>query len=233
MALTRTLEQLREAVQRTADVREFTEKHPTSYINDLVNRGLGALSRICRTTNPEFQPIASTTITTDGDTATYALPSNFRSLISVVYTDDNAVKTWLQPFEMFERATLTESETVSNSTRALAYRVIGTNIELQPLPPEDHSALVWYATTVTQLTGDAQTFDTMERLDDYVIWYAAREIANERENWARYDRLTASMAALEGDIRILARSIDLSAAGRITDLQFANRFRDRFGRRRW
>lgn len=149
MALTRNLEELRDAVQRTADVIEFTEKHPETYLNDLVNRALGALSRVCRTTNPEFQPIASTTITTDGNNTAYALPTNFRSLISVVYTDtdnDNR-KIWLQPYEMHERAALTTPDTVSNAIRACAYKVIGTNLDLQPLPPANHTALVWYATT--------------------------------------------------------------------------------------
>jgi hypothetical protein len=231
VALTRTLAQLREAVQRTADIREFTEKHPDAYVNDLINRGLGALSRICRTTNPEFQPIGSTTITTDGIESSYALPSNFRSLISVVYTDENSVRNWLQPYEFFERGELTNPETTSNSTRAYGYKVIGSNLDLLPRPPANHTALVWYATTVTQLAADAATFDTVERLDDYVIWYAAREIANERQNWQRYDRLTAAMGMLEGDIRVLARSIDLTAGPRVTNLQYANTFRDRYGRR--
>ncbi len=233
MALTRTLAQLRDAVQRTADVREFTDKHPASYINDLINRGIGALERICRTTNPEFRPVASTTINTDGLNTTFGLPSNFRSLISIVYTDDNGEKTWLQPYEFFERAVLTNPETTSNSNRAYAYKVIGSNLELLPRPPDDHSAFIWYTTTTTQLSGDASTLDTLDRLDDYVIWYAAAEIANERENWARYDRLVGRMGALEAEIRVLARQIDLSAPARVTDLRFADRFRDRFGRRNW
>jgi hypothetical protein len=229
MALTRTLAQLRDAVQRTADVVAFTDKHPEWYVNDLVNRGLGALSRICRTVDPEFQPVASTTITTDGVAAAYALPSNFRSLISVEYSGENAAKTWLLPYEMHERAALTTPDATSNSVRANWYRVLGTNLELLPRPPAGHSALVWYATTATQLAADAATMDTMDRLDDYVIWHAAREIAQERENWQRVQTLTGWMADLAGDIRILARSRDLSAPSRLVDLRLAQR--DRYGRR--
>jgi hypothetical protein len=230
VSLTTTLELMRTAVRYTADVVAFTDKHPDTRINVLINQGLGALSRVCRTTNPEFQPIASTTVTTDGDTTTYALPSNFRSLISVEYTADG-FKEWLVPFEMHERAALTTPDTASVSTRACAYRIIGTNIELLPLPPANQSALLWYATSVTQLATDAATFDTMERLDSYVIWWAAREIAMEREAWERYDRLTQRMQELEGDIRILARSLDLSHPSRIVRTDFAHGH-DRFGRRR-
>lgn len=229
MSLTTTQLLLREAIQRTANVVAFTDTHSAANINHLINRGLGALSTLCRTTNPHFQPIASTTITCDGDNTTFALPSNFRSLLSVEYTgDDTGEKTWLLPFQLHERAELAATNTGSMSTRARAYAVVGTNIELLPLPPEDHTALVWYATSVTQLAGDAETFDTMERLDSYVIWWAAREIAMEREAWERHDRLTAKLEALEGDIRILARSQDLGASTHVVD----RRFSDRFGRAR-
>lgn len=230
MALTRTLAELRDAVQRTADVLEFTDKHPASYINDLINRGLGALSRICRTTNPEFQPIASTTITTTGLASSYALPATFRSLISVEYTVDDH-KIWLLPYEMHERSALTSPEETSNATRASGYKVIGSNIEFLPLPQANHEAKIWFATSVTQLSGDSSTFDTMDRLDDYVIWHAARQIAQERENWQRVAVLSQWMAEMEPDIRVLARSIDLSHPARVVDETLA--MRDRYGRRLW
>ena len=230
--LTRTLAQLRDAVRRTADVVAFTDKHPDSYVNDLVNRGLGALSRLCRTTNPEFQPIASTTITADGTNTLYALPADFRSLISVEYIANSVgsgVKVWLDPYEMHERASLTTAPVNTDSVRSSFYRVIGTNLELLPKPPEDDEAFVWYATNATQLASDGATAEVMDRIDDYVIWWAAREIAQERENWERYDRLSQSLGSLEGDIRILARSRDLSAAARPVDERMA----DRYGRFRW
>lgn len=227
MALTTNLEDMRDAVRRTADVVAFTDKHPDTRINDLINQGLGALSRLCRTTNPRFQPIASTTITTDGNNTTYALPSNFRSLLTVEYTGDSR-KSWLIPHEPHERPQLTEAEVVSSSERANSYRLVGTNLELLPLPPEDHTALVWYATTVRQLNGDAETFDTIERLDTWVIWWAAREIAMEREAWERHDRLSGKLAELTDEIRILARSQDLSHPARIVDVENADRTRRRY-----
>jgi hypothetical protein len=234
MALTRTLAQLRDAVQRTADVVAFTDKHPVVYINDLVCRGIGALQRQCRIINPEFVPVASTTITADGASTFYALPAGFRSLISVEYTgDDTTHKTWLTPYEMHERATLSESDTASRSIGAQWYRVIGTNLELLPLPAADHTALVWYATNVTQLSLDADTVNVMDRLDDYIIWWAAREIAQERENWERYDRLSASLGALVEDIRIMARQIDVSHPARIVDVRQIDKYGRHYTRRGW
>ncbi len=227
MALTTTQALIREAVQRTADVVAFTDRHTPASINHLINRGLGALSTLCRTTNPEFRPLGSTTIACNGADTFYPLPTDFRTLLSVEYTGDDGHKTWLNPYELHERARLVEPDLVNGSTRAGWYRVIGDNIELLPLPPDGHSALLWYASTATQLAADADTFDTMDRLDSYVIWWAAREIAMERGDWIRHDKLSEKLISLEGDIRILARSIDLSAASRPVDLAHANR---RWGR---
>lgn len=225
MSLTTTLAELRDAVRRTAGVLAFTDNPTDARCNVLINQGLGALSRLCRTTNPEFQPIASTTITTDGINTLFALPAAFRSLISVEYTGDDDVKEWLIPYSMHERAALTTPDITAASTRAYHYRLIGTNIELVPRAPSGHTALVWYATTVTQLSADGSTFDTMERLDSYVIWWAAREIAMEREMWERHDRLTAKMQEMEPEIRILARSLDLSHPDKVVDLRQAVRTR--------
>lgn len=216
MALTRTLGQIVDAIQRTADVVAFTDKHPVAYIQDLACRGLAALNRITATTNPEFRPVGTTTIVTDGRANSYGLPVDFRSLIAVEYTVDR-VKSFLEPYEWPERPALENNLLVNVGGRAHGFKLIGSNLDLQPLPAAGHSVQLWYATTALQPSDPATAVDVYDRLDDYVIWYAAREIAGERENWPRYDRLTTSMGALEGDIRILARSRDLSTPTRITD----------------
>ncbi len=217
MSLTTDLDTMADAVRRTADVVAFTDKHPTTRIYALINQGLGALSRLCRTTNPEFNPIASADFETDGVSTTYALGSSFRSLLSVEYTADD-LKTWLRPYQLQERAALTTSEVYANALRATSYRIMGANIELLPRPPEGHTVFYWYATTVPQLATGGALFDTVERLDTWVIWWAAREIAMEREAWERHDRLSAKLAEMTDEIRILARSIDLSHPERVVDV---------------
>jgi hypothetical protein len=233
VALTRTLTQLRDSTRRAADVVAFTDKHPNSAVNDLINRGLGALQRLTAQVNPEFRPLASTTITTDGDNTLYALPADCRSIISVEYTGDSSdQKTWLIPYEMHERAALSESAATDGFSRAHAYRQIGSNLELLPLADADHQALVWYATTATQLSDDADTVDVFDRLDDYVIWWAAREIAMERGDWERHQVLDGKIAAMTGDIMVLARQRDVSHPGRIVDVNMADRY-GRHRRRGW
>lgn len=229
--LTTTLEDLVDAIQRTADVAKFTDKHPVAYIQKLANRGLGALSTLCRTTNPEFQPIASTTVTLDGTNTVYGLPGNFRSLISCEYTHDGR-KVYLQQYELHERAALTTPDVEQNAQRARFYKVLGTDIEFLPLAQANDTALLWFATDATQLAA-GESVDVMDRLDSYVVWWAAREIAQERENWERFDRLTQQLGELEGDIRILARSRDLSSPARMVDERFAGRAGRPAWWRRW
>ncbi len=228
MALTRTLGELVDAIQRTADVVAFTDKHPVSYIKDLACRGIGALDRIIKTTDTEFRPLGSTTYTTDGITGTLGLPVDCRSIIAIEYTFDG-VKCPLDPFEWVERPELAMM-TTDGFGRARGYRRIGSNIELLPLPDEGHTVLVWYSTTAQQPSGDSTAVDVYDRLDDFIIWHAAREIAQERENWTRVNVLTGWMNDLQADIRILARSRDLSSPTRIVD---RTGMRETYARRRF
>jgi hypothetical protein len=233
VALTRTLAQLRDSTRRAADVVAFTDKHPDSAVNDLINRGLGALQRLTAQVNPEFRPLASTTITCDGENTLFALPADCRSIISVEYTGDNSdERTWLIPYEMHERAALTNTSTTLGAGHAHCYRQIGANLELLPLASEDHTARVWYATTATQLSDDADTVDVFDRLDDYVIWWAAREIAMERSDWERHSVIDGKLSAMTGDIMVLARQRDVSHPTRIVDMSHADRY-GRHRRRGW
>lgn len=226
MPLTRTLAQMRDSVQRTAGISAFVgagKRHSQDSVDDLINRGFGALTRATAVIDPEFRPIASDDIETDGDATEYALPANCRSVIGVHYTCDGQ-STWLIPFELNERPALVDSVSTASATKAVHYRVMGTNIELLPLADEGHTARVWYATTAIQLASSGASADVYDRLDDYVIWWAAREIAKDREDWERHDRLGADLKDLRGEIQILARSRDLSHPRRIVDVREANRY---------
>jgi hypothetical protein len=198
MPLTTTQLLMREAVQRAADVVAFTDKHPVAAVNHLLNRGLGALSRVCRTVDPEFQPIASTTIVADGINTVFSLPSNFRSLLSVEYTDENDCKTWLTPYELGERPLLASASTTAYAIRATSYRLIGANIELLPRPPEDHegAALPTEAAVksiVSQRDGKSRQLDTRTQSDEIV----SADDAGDTTKLARLlTRLLAELAAV-------------------------------------
>ena len=68
--------------------------------------------------------------------------------------------------------------------------------------------------------------DTIARLDDYIVTYAARFLAEKDKNWDHYDRLTARLSELKAEVETLGRNRDLNSPGRIVDISQ----RDRWGR---
>jgi hypothetical protein len=232
MALTRTLEQMREATYRFANVQGTTARlrHPESDVNDAINRALGSLYRKLTEASADQRFLASASITTEDQTSTYALESDFEHLISVDLLA-NGVRTWLHGFEPSDRALLTDpSEAYSGIP--LVYRLKGANIELLPTPTDEYTVRVWYVPTVTQFTGDAQTFDTINRLDDYVIAYAARTIATKDKAWDLVAECRNVCNELGEEIAVIGRNRDKNSPPGITDIYDFNRF-GRRTHRRW
>jgi hypothetical protein len=228
MALTKELQEIRASVRKFANVQGTTAllRHPDADLNDYVNRGLGSLHRKLTTAMPDQRFLASTTFETEEDVSTYSLPAGFDHLISVELTVDSR-RSWLTAYEMHERATITSPDLPSEGI-PYTYRLRGANIDLLPIPEDVYDVLVWYIPTTQQLASDAETYDTISRLDDYVIAYAARPIAIKDKNWDLVGVCKDMMAELDGEISVLARNRDRNSPPRITDVYLA----DRWGRSR-
>lgn len=229
MALTRTLDQMVARVRRTCDVEGTSgvARHPTADIYDELNSGVAALNRLFKEVAPGQRFLASTTISTVSGTSVYALPSDFRSLISIDITA-NGAKTWMTAFETAERAQLT-SPTNSSQGVPYVYALQGQNIELLPIPQGIYTVELRYTPTTTELAGGTSVFDTIERLDDFVVWFASRSVTKKDRLWELHDRLAQDIAKIEKEIRTIARNYDMNAAPRIADVNPP----DRFGRRRY
>lgn len=224
MALTKTREEIRDNVRRFANVQGTTAllRHPDVDLNDYINRAFGSLHRRLTVAIPDQRIIASTTITTEEDVSTYALPANFGFLISVDITANNR-RTWLVSYEMHERPALVSPD--SNFTGIpFTYRLRGSSIEYLPTPGDEYSSLIWYTPAASQLTGDAQTYDTISRLDDYIIAYAARLVAIKDKNWDLRDACQQILLELESEIDVIARNRDRNSPNRIVDVTQANRW---------
>jgi hypothetical protein len=224
MALTQSLLQLRTSVRKFANVQGTTAllRHPDADLNDYINRSLGSLHRQLTVALPDQRYLASTTVTTAADVATYSLPSNFDHLISIDLNADSH-RTWLQAYEMNERPTLTSADEPFNG-RPLFYRLRGGNIEYLPTPGGVYSSLIWYVPNATQLTGDSQVFDTISRLDDYLIAHASRPIAIKDKNWDLVNACKSIMDELSGDMDIIARGRDKNSPPRVIDVYTPNRW---------
>jgi len=227
MALNQTLAQIRTNVRRFTDSggTNATVRHPDADCNDYINRAFGSLHRILTDSLPDQRALSSTTVTTVSGTSTYALPPDFDHLISVDLTA-NGVKVWLVGYEMHERPSLSDPAT-SYTGVPYTYRLRGSNIELLPTPGGVYTGTLWYVPTPSQLSNDASTYDTINRLDDYIIAYASRFIAIKDKNWDLAAQCKALIEELREEVQTIARGRDKNSPPRIVDEMHA----DRWGRR--
>lgn len=227
MALNRTIDQMIEATRRAANVQGATAllKHPESDLFDYVNRGIAALDRLLKVADTGQRFLSSTTITTTSGQELYALPPDFMALISLSGEFDGAMR-WLTAYEHNERPLLVD-DNAGWTGQPLHYRLRQANISLLPTPAAAYTLTLWYAPApATLATGES--YDTIARLDEYIINYAARLIAKKDANWELYDRLGAELVELRGEIEAIGRNRDLNSPARIIDVTV----RDRFGRAR-
>jgi hypothetical protein len=228
LALTQTREQIRDAVRKFANVQGATAllRHPNADLNDYINRGLSRLRFLLTQANPDQRYLSSTSASTVDGTTVYSLPADFSFLISADIVA-NGAKTWLTSYEMHERAALTSADQPASGI-PFCYRLRGGNIEFLPEPGGAYTYTLWYVPHTTELSADASVVDTVNRLDDYIVAYAARFVATKDKNWDLLGECKALMAELTSEIEVLGRRRDENSMGRITDIHLA----DRWGRRR-
>lgn len=232
MALTQTRLQLR------ANVRRFTDtggtnallRHPDADINEYLDRALGSLHRALNEFIPDQRILSSTSVSlTAVDGASYALPATFDHLISVDLSA-NGHKSWLNAYEMHERAALTTPDLTTTGVPVL-YRLRGSNIEYLPAPSGSYTSVLWYVPTPTQFTLDADTVDTINRLDDFLIAYASQFVAIKDKNTELLNICKQMMGELREDIATVARTRDKNSPPRVVDEMMANRWGRRPRRR--
>lgn len=227
MALNRTIDQMVSAIRRAANVQGATalNRHPDADVFDYANRGIAALDRLLKLADTGQRFLSSTTITTTNGTELYALPSDFMALVSLSGEFDGTMR-WLTSYEHNERPLLSD-ENAGWTGEPLYYRLRQANISLLPTPAAEYTLTLWYAPAPSTLVS-GQNYDTIARLDDYIVSYAARLIAQKDANWELYDRLGVALAEMRGEIEALGRNRDLASPARIIDTTV----RDRWGRMR-
>lgn len=224
MALNKTLSQLRASVRKFANIEGTTAalRHPDADVDDYVNRAIGALHRRLTTSIPDQRVLSSTNISTIVGTTVYALPSDFDFLISAELSA-NGHRSWLQAYEMHERPVLADTNSPTNGI-PVCYRLRGSNIEILPTPGGIFTVQLWYVPTITELTSGAQNYDTISRLDEFIIAYAARPIAVKDRNVDLVAICKSMIGEIDAEIEVLARNRDKNSPMRITDVYVTDRF---------
>jgi hypothetical protein len=217
-----------DATRKAANVQGTSalQRHPSADLFDYVNRGIAALDRLLKLADNGGQRfLSSSSIATVDGTELYALPSDFMHLISLS-GEVNGVMRWLTAYDNNDRPHLVDTN-AGWTGEPIYYRLRQANISLLPVPADVYTLTLWYAPNPSTLT-TGQTYDSIARLDDYIVTYAARFVAEKDKNWDHYDRLSARLGELKGEIEAIGRNRDLNSPARIVDMTK----RDRYGRAR-
>lgn len=223
MALNRTIDQMVAATRQMANVEGTTGllRHPDANVFDYVNRGIAALDRVLRLVDSGQRYLSSDTITTVRDTETYALPATFMHLVSLSGLI-NGEQRWFTSYDMSERPRLID-ENAGWIGEPLYYRLRAGNISLLPVPQAVYTLTLWYQAAPSTLT-TGQSFDTIARLDDYIVLFAAKLIAKKDKNWELHAVLDQDMVAMRAEVESIARSRDQNYPARIVDVACEGRF---------
>ncbi len=233
MALTQSRTQIRANVRRLSDTggTNALARHPDADLNEYIDLALGSLHRALSEGIVDQRYLSSVTLSlSTGGGATYALDASFDHLISVDLSA-NGYKSWLVAFEMHERASLTSPD-LNTSGIPICYRLRGSNIEFLPSPSGNCTSTLWFVPTPTQFATDGSTFDTVNRLDTFLVAYAAKFIAIKDKNTALVGLCDELLAELREDIAMVARNRDKNSPPRVVDEQVANRWGRRLRYRR-
>ncbi len=228
MTLNQSQAEIRDNLRDFANVKGTTAllRHPDAKLNDHINRAIGSLHRRLRTAIPDQRILAETTITTEDGVTMYDLPETVDYLISVELIA-NSHRSWLTSFEMSERPSLI-SEDIPSVGIPFTYRLRGEQIELLPTPTGEYDVHLWFVPAAQQLATDGEDYDTISRLDDYIIAYAARFIAIKDKNWDLAAQCKALIEEIGPEIDALSRNRDRNSPPRIIDVYAS----DRWGRSR-
>lgn len=218
---TQTLQQLRDNVRRRADAegRSALERHSEDSVDEAINLGRAAFFRILTMHGGEDRVLTTQTINTVANTSTYALAADFQALISVDMVAQGR-NYWLQPFQHEERGALSDPS-LSYSGYPYWYRLTAETIELLPTPKQVVPVTLRYVNVPAELSAASDTWDTIARLDEFAIYYAARVLCEKDRAWDVVDRYGARIAELTGDIVTFARSRDKAGPPRMRDVYAA------------
>ncbi len=233
MALTQTRTQIRANVRRLSDTggTNALARHPDTDLNEYIDLALGSLHRALSEGIVDQRYLSSASVSlTSAAGSTYALDATFDHLISVDLSA-NGSKSWLVAYEMHERASLTSPD-LNTSGVPICYRLRGSNIEYLPAPAGSYTSTLWFVPTPTQFSSDGSTFDTVNRLDTFLVAYAAKFIAIKDKNTALVGLCDELLTELREDIATVARNRDKNSPPRIVDEQVANRWGRRLRYRR-
>lgn len=219
MATTMMLSDLRNAVRQRSNMEGstfITDVELNSYINqsyfelyDLLVQKYGS----------HYFISAPYTLTTDGVSEFYPLPTDFYKLagLSVKVTGAIAMYTPLKQasFAEMQRLSGINNQSVIGINN-LIYTLIASNIWLAPIPIAGQTLRMFYVPRLTQLSADTDTVDGISGWTEYIICDAAIKCLQKEESDVSV--LGLEKSALIKRIEEAATNRDASSPGTVNDV---------------
>jgi hypothetical protein len=154
-----------------------TEFASSAFVNDLVNQAYKKLHDELRGAYGNEFWRKSASISVVADTATYALPSDFLTLLLVEYVDTAGYRYALRTFMMGERPYFQDYGTAWPFQGAPLRWRLGRRastaiqqIEFSPIPTHSMNIEIEYIPVLPQLINDTDLADGTNGWDDFMVW---------------------------------------------------------------
>lgn len=215
-------------VRRAADIEGATTRFPDAELTDYINESNAELYDVIRSAFGEDYYRKTAIIVTSGNQATYPLPGDFLSLISVdVPLGGNLVLT-AKPYNENERNLYKFFPFGAwTMNQPIWYRLTGAidasglspqTISFIPTPTGAYNVNVNYVPTPTVLTNMTDTFDGVAGWEEYTVGDAAMKVATKNQEWDLLQALTARKMGMKDRIQTMAPEHDGGQSARVTDV---------------
>lgn len=240
MPLTTNRLNLRASVRQASDCESTssTARHPDTEVNDFINRGIAALYYLINESRGGRYYVTTKTFPTQvGVQGPYALDGAFYKLLNVGATVNGRLLPLEQVANEAERVTLSDPnlswwDQPWTDGPPAKYGFANSALYFYPAPQGIYTVTYDFIPAPPQLTDDVTTLDTIERFDDYIIYYAAREIQIKDEEYEAIATLTGRLAEMEARVRASAPNRDIGMPKQVRDTR-PHPYLRRSGLRRW
>lgn len=199
------------------------DRHPRANVLRYANQGGAELwDLLIEARGPDYFRATPQQITTLADTTSYTLDPEFYMLISV--RRDGVGGESLTNFTSAEEPFLRDTSTTADgypTSYQLRRTAAGVNsIAVLPVHAAGLTIVVDYVPVYIDFTDSALSlFHGVSGWEEYIVNYAAQQMATKDEEWALADRLDKELAKLRQRILKLAPKRDMHRAKRVKDVR--------------
>lgn len=228
--MTISLSTLRSRAQKRADMENsnfVTDAEWNEYINSAYKELYDIL--VMKFEDHYVTESATSTVAVGSDS--FAVPSDFYKVLGVdvlrAGTAGSVTARWekLDRFNFNERNRSYDERYRRGLVRPYArYRILQDTVKLVPSDNVDGTYRVWYVPVPTEMTLDADTIDTENGYEEFIILEAAKKAATKEENYELVQALEQQKQFQLQRIEQAAANRDIGEADTITDIHAEDRF---------